>query len=70
MAWAASLSANIPTKSSGYRVSTRPDLSRIPEPRVAQSADESRTADRRVADQRTADRRATVWWSADGWPND
>ena len=70
MACTASFSTNALTESSGYRVSTRPDLSRISEPRVAQSADESRTVDRRAADRQTADRRATIWWSADGWPND
>jgi len=64
--WAASLSANAPTESSGYRVSARPDLvPRVPESGIAQPANESWATDRW-----TADRRATVWWSADGWPND
>ena len=70
MAWTINFSTNAPTESSDYRVSTWPDLSRIPEPRVAQSADESRTADRRAADRRIADRRTTGWRSADGWTND
>ena len=47
------------------QVSARPNLLWIPEPRVAQPADESWAADRR-----TADRRAIVWWSADGWQDD
>ena len=70
MAWAASLSANAPTESSGYRVSARPDLPRVPKSGVAQPADEYWTADRRTAGWRTADRRAIVWRSADGWPHD
>ena len=65
MAWAASLSANAPTESSGYRISAKPDLSRVPESGNAQPANESWAVDRR-----TVDRRATVWWSANGWPND
>ena len=70
MAWAASLSANAPTESSGYRVSARPDLPRILESGITQPANESWAEDRRTADRRTTDRRATVWWSADRWPND
>ena len=59
MAWAASLSTNTPTESSGYRVPVEPDLSRVPESGNPQPADEYWTAGRR-----TADWRATAWWSA------
>ena len=79
MAWAASLSANAPTESSGYRVPAKPDLSRVPQPRGSQSADESRTTDRwsviwrstsgRPADLWTADRCTTTRWSADWGTN-
>jgi len=31
MAWVASLSANAPTESSGYRVPSRPDISQVSE---------------------------------------
>ena len=65
MARAASLSTHAPIAPSSYMVSTRPDLPRVPESGIAQPANESWAADRR-----TADRRTTVWWSADGWPND
>ena len=41
MAWAASLSANAPTESSGYRVPAKPDLSRVPKSGNAQPANES-----------------------------
>ena len=79
MAWAASLSANAPTESSGYRVPAKPDLSRVPEPRGSQSVDESWPTDRwlaiwrstsgRPANRRTADRRTTARWSADWGTN-
>ena len=65
MAWAASLSANAPTESSGYRVSARLDLPRIPESGITQPANESWVADRRAADWR-----ATAWWSTGWGPND
>ena len=79
MAWAASLSANAPTESSGYRVPAKPDLSRVSELRGNQSADESRPTDRwsairrstsgRPANWRTADWRTTARWSADWGTN-